>query len=101
MKIENALREKLQKTFAPVELELTNESHAHGFSRGPEGHFKLFIVSETFKGMNKVQRHQSILGLVKDEMAAGIHALTIRALTPEEQTQDSGNFSSPACQHRD
>jgi stress-induced morphogen len=100
MSIENSVRTKLNEAFAPQAFELVNESANHNFSRGPEGHFKVLIVSPVFAGVSRIQRHQKVFGLLADEMKA-IHALTIRALTPEEYAKDNTDFTSPACAHRD
>lgn len=99
MKIESAIREKLVNEFAPTQMSLENESHMHNFSRGLEGHFKLVIVSEGFHGLRSVERHQKIFSLLKDEMAT-IHALTVKALTPDEYAKDESLFQSPPCHNR-
>lgn len=97
--MERKIRQKLDTTFSPGSYVLENESHKHGFSRGPEGHFKLLVVSDEFHALSLVQRHQKLYALLQDEMAAGVHALAIRALTKAE-SEKSGEFQSPECQHR-
>ena len=98
--IESKIIEKLRLHFSPSHLELENESHKHGFSRGPEGHFKLLLVAEMFEDLKTLERHQRIYSLLKDELGQGVHALAIRALTPGEFAQQTGDFTSPACRHR-
>jgi acid stress-induced BolA-like protein IbaG/YrbA len=52
---------------------------------GGEGKFEALVVSPIFAGMNAVRKHQTVYRTVRDEIASGsVHALTIRALTPEE-----------------
>lgn len=97
--IESQILEKIRTAFQPLRLELENESHRHGFSRGPEGHFKLLVVSNAFSGLRTLDRHQKIFALLKSEMEAGVHALTIKAMTSEESEKLGVHFDSPACQH--
>lgn len=58
---------------------------------GEDCNFELYVVSEAFAGQNTLQRQKPILALFKEDIASGaLHALSIKAKTPEEQTQDSG-----------
>lgn len=97
--IESTILKKVTDAFQPVRIELENESHRHNFSRGPEGHFKLLVISNAFAGLRSIERHQKIFALLKSEMDAGVHALTIKAMTVEESEKQGVNFESPACQH--
>ena len=47
-------------------------------------HFEALVVSAAFAGKRQVARHQMIYGALGEHMRADIHALSIRALTPEE-----------------
>ena len=100
MEIETLIRDKLGAQFMPSVFEVVNESANHNFSRGPEGHFKVLIVSGHFAGLSRIKRHQAVFGILKEEMKT-VHALTIRAMTPEEYAKDASDFTSPACAHRD
>jgi acid stress-induced BolA-like protein IbaG/YrbA len=52
---------------------------------GGEGKFEAVVVSTMFAGMSAVKKHQTVYATVRDEIASGsVHALSIRALTPEE-----------------
>jgi BolA protein len=44
----------------------------------------LLIKSEKFVGKNLVQRHRMVYDALGDLMQTDIHALSIRALTPNE-----------------
>ena len=58
---------------------------------GADCSFEMIVVSEAFEGMNTLQRQQPILGLFKEELASGkLHALSIRAKTPAEQSGGAG-----------
>ena len=99
MSIEASIRSKIVSSLHPEHLDLENESHKHGFSRGPEGHFKLLVVSEAFAGLNSVQRHQKIFAALSAEMSRGLHALAINALTPAAASPSGLSFVTPECAH--
>lgn len=53
---------------------------------GDDGvHFTAIVVSPDFAGKNRVQKQQLVYATLGDRIANGtIHALSIKALTPEE-----------------
>ena len=82
------LREKLEWAFAPLTLAIEDESSRHsghsGAREGGESHFRVRIVSSAFKGLTRVERQRQVYAVVADEMDAGLHALALTTLTPEE-----------------
>ena len=48
-------------------------------------HFEAVIVCPDFAGKRPLQRHQMVYKTLGDAMGGAIHALSIEALTPEEQ----------------
>lgn len=75
--------------FTPEKIKLVVEQKMPG-SRvqvkdltGTSDHFELTIVSTAFQGKGPVDRHRMVYGLFGQDMG-GIHALSIKALTPEE-----------------
>ncbi|MDP6437231.1 MAG: BolA/IbaG family iron-sulfur metabolism protein [Gammaproteobacteria bacterium] len=48
-------------------------------------HFEALVVCAEFAGKRPLQRHQMVYRVLGDRMAGEIHALSITALTPEEQ----------------
>src|SRR5262245_56971618 len=85
-RIEAALRDAL----SPVELDNEDESHKHRGHAGAadgRGHFRVHIVSEAFKGKLSVQRHRMVYAALGAQMQTDIHALAIRAETPEERAR--------------
>lgn len=80
------LRERLGR-LAPAVLEISDDSAAHAGHAGAAGgggHFSLLIVSQSFSGLPRLKRHQRVLQEVADLLPYPIHALSIKALTPEE-----------------
>ncbi len=51
---------------------------------GDGQHFEALIVSEAFRGRNRVQRHQLVYAALGERMREEIHALSMRTLTPAE-----------------
>jgi BolA family transcriptional regulator, general stress-responsive regulator len=80
------LRERLQNRFAPVQLNVEDESHlheGHAGAAGGQSHFRVRIVSETFRGISSVARHRLVYAAVDDLLKSDIHALAIEALPPD------------------
>ena len=72
---------------APQRIEITDDSAAHAGhpgAAGGAGHFSLLVVSEAFSGLSRLARQQRVLRELADLLPHPIHALSIRALTPEE-----------------
>ena len=86
MDVATTLRARLAD-LAPVELEIHDDSAEHAGHAGAAaggGHFSLLIVSKAFRGQPRLERHQTIFARVGDLLPHPVHALSIRALTPEE-----------------
>jgi acid stress-induced BolA-like protein IbaG/YrbA len=47
-------------------------------------HYEALIVSSAFTGKRRLQRHQLVYAALGELVGREIHALSIRALTPEE-----------------
>jgi BolA protein len=71
----------------PAHIEITDDSASHAGHAGAQsggGHFFLTIVSEQFAGQLTLARHRAIYDLLGDLMQSKIHALSIKAHTPDE-----------------
>jgi acid stress-induced BolA-like protein IbaG/YrbA len=55
---------------------------------GDGQHFQALIVSRTFEGKSRVQRHQLVYKALGERMREEIHALSMQTLTPEEANQN-------------
>ena len=51
---------------------------------GDGAHFEALIVSEEFRGKNRVQQHQRVYRALGERMKADIHALSMQTFTPEQ-----------------
>jgi BolA protein len=88
MSTSDIITEKLTEAFAPQSLRVVDESHQHeghaGHRPGGETHFKVYIVSNAFRGKSRIERHRMINTALSAELQSGVHALAIHAATPEE-----------------
>ena len=92
------IQTQLHSSLNPVHLTVVDESHRHRVPVGAESHFKILVVSQSFEGMHSVERHRKIYDLLKNEFVSGLHALTLRTLTPEQWKQEVDfQFESPPC----
>lgn len=98
--LEDQIRKKIQMEFAPRHMELINESHLHQASKGAESHFKLLVVSEHFESLSRVERQRKVYDLLQSEMKEGVHALSLRLLSPAEW-DGASSFKTPPCRHKE
>jgi acid stress-induced BolA-like protein IbaG/YrbA len=52
--------------------------------KGDGQHFEALIVSGSFEGKSRVQRHQLVYAALGARMRAEIHALSMQTLSPKE-----------------
>lgn len=98
MPIQQQIEQKLHAAFAPLHLEVANESHMHNVPEGSESHFRVVLVSGQFEGRPLVQRHRAVNAALADELSGGIHALALHTMTPEEWFAKGGAApASPPC----
>jgi BolA protein len=92
MSVAASIRDKLTTAFAPLVLEIRDESARHaghaGATRGDgsqgETHFHVRLVSATFEGVSRVERQRRIYAALREELAGPVHALSLEAFTPSE-----------------
>jgi len=86
MSTEGRMRELLT-VLAPESLDIADDSAAHAGHQGARsggGHFVITIVSPRFQGQGRVARHRLVYAALGNLMRKEIHALSIRAFTPDE-----------------
>ncbi|PSO19620.1 BolA family transcriptional regulator [Bradyrhizobium sp. MOS003] len=88
MVMKDTISNKLQEAFTPESLQVVDESHLHeghsGHRPGGQTHFRVYIVSEAFKGKSRIDRHRMINSALAAELAGSVHALAIQAKAPGE-----------------
>jgi BolA family transcriptional regulator, general stress-responsive regulator len=88
MSVAETIRVKLTERLAPTRLVVLDESHRHaghaGARPGGETHFKLTVVSAAFAGLNRVARQRLVYQTLSEELAGGVHALSLTTTTPDE-----------------
>ena len=89
MRTADIITEKLTGAFAPASLRVVDESHQHegnaGHRAGGQTHFRVYIVSEAFRGKTRIERHRLVNATLAAELAGGVHALAIHANAPGEE----------------
>lgn len=82
------IQQALDGALRPSKLELYDDSQSHaghvGAKESGGGHFYATIVSSVFTGKTPVQRHRLVYDALGEMMRTDIHALSIKAFTPEE-----------------
>ncbi len=96
--IQESIEAALQETFSPAVLQVINESHMHAVPPGSESHFKVIVVSDAFAEQRMVGRHRAVNSALRAQLDAGLHALSIQAMTPAQWTERGGMVpDSPPC----
>ena len=82
------LRAALIAAFAPVALEVIDDSAQHaghaGAADGGETHYTVRMVSAAFTAQARVSRSRAVHAQLGDEFATGLHALSLTLRAPEE-----------------
>jgi BolA protein len=88
MSTKDVITKKLTEAFAPESLRVEDESHRHaghaGHRPGGESHYRVYIVSDAFRGKSRIERHRAVNAVLAQELAGGIHALAVHATAPGE-----------------
>lgn len=88
MTVKDTIESKLSSALAPTSLKVVDESHLHAGHAGhrPEGetHFRVYIVSDRFKGKGRIDRHRLVNEILAEELAGPVHALAVHPSAPGE-----------------
>jgi BolA protein len=78
----------LETAFPPARVAVQDDSHQHaghaGAQPGGETHYSVLVVSQAFAGQSRVARSRAVHAVLAAEFGGGLHALSLRLLTPEE-----------------
>jgi BolA protein len=92
MRVADAMKQKLTAAFAPVVLEITDESGRHAGHAGAaradggigETHFHVRLVTDAFAGVSRVERQRLVHAALAEELRGSVHALSLKLQTPAE-----------------
>lgn len=91
MPLQDRIQEKLSSIFAPLRLEIVDESSLHVGHIGarPEGetHFHVTMSSEEFRGLSKLAMHRRVYAALDEELLDRIHALRLDLSVPDASDQ--------------
>lgn len=91
MRVAAEMKRKIEEALAPSRLEIIDDSHRHaghaGHNHQGESHFRVEIVSESFVGKSRVERHRLVNTLLAAELAGSVHALQLVTLTADEEAR--------------
>ncbi len=86
--VAETIRSKLSAAFSPSRLDVIDQSDKHaghsGAREGGESHFDVVIEAIAFAGVARVQRQRKVYGVLAEELAGPVHALSVKALAPGE-----------------
>lgn len=87
------IRSSLERELDAEHVEVVDDSARHVGHPGAEGgagHFRVLVVSERFRGLSRVAAQRLVYEALAPLMAADIHALEMRTLTPDQWRQPGG-----------
>ena len=78
---------RLREAFAPLALEVVDDSARHRGHAGAAsggGHYRVALVSARFRGVPRVERHRMVYAALGAAFQGEIHALELDARSPDE-----------------
>ena len=82
--IEILIRSRLA-ALEPLDVTVMDESHLHTGHGASGAHVVIIVVSDAFTGKPLRARHQQVYELLGELLHEDVHALSIKALAPDEQ----------------
>ena len=80
------IRKKLA-SLEPLRIDIIDDSARHAGHAGAKsggGHYAVTVVSRQFSGKTLLARHRMVYRVLHELMHKDIHALSVKAYTPEE-----------------
>ena len=88
MTVKRRIESKLREAFAPVRLEVIDESEHHrghaGWREGGETHFRVHMVAQAMAGKSRIERQRAVNRCLAEELAEQVHALSLDIRAPDE-----------------
>ena len=84
------IKNLISKNLSISKLEIIDDSYKHRNHKKDTsgGHFRLLIVSDNFKEMPLIKRHQLIYNILDEMIKTEIHALSMKLLDVEEYNKN-------------
>ena len=84
------IKNLISKNLSISKIEIIDDSHKHHNHKKDTsgGHFRLLIVSNNFKDMPLIKRHQLIYNILDEMIKTEIHALSMKLLDVEEYNKN-------------
>ena len=80
MTVKEEIEARLTRSFAPVRLEVTNDSHRHAGHAGDDGsgesHFRILIRAPAFAPLSRLARHRAVHQALGD-LNQRVHAIAL------------------------
>jgi stress-induced morphogen len=75
---EQFISDRLKQKFPESQIEVKDYT-------GTGDHFEVSVVSESFRNLSRIKRHQLVMSVFPDELKSGeLHALVLKTKTPDE-----------------
>ncbi len=70
------IKARLQEVYGAVRIEVFDLT-------GTQDHYQVYVESEKFRGLSRMQQHRSVMDVFDPELKTGeVHALTIKTAVP-------------------
>ncbi|WP_208353846.1 BolA family protein [Pseudaestuariivita rosea] len=81
MSVTEEIRQRLEASFRPSELDVVDDSEAHrghaGYQEGGESHFQVRMTAEALGPMSRIERHRAVHDAIGKDIMGRIHALAL------------------------
>ena len=78
----NRIEKIINDNLAPTFLNVVDDSESHqGHHQAPESgesHYNVNIISESFAGLNRIEKERMVYKLLSEEFNNGLHALSLK-----------------------
>lgn len=81
------ITERITSALSPTQLNIIDDSNLHAGHQGAKdggGHFNIQVVSAQFQNKSAIERHRMIYMALGNAIGTDIHAISIKAQTPDE-----------------
>ena len=77
-RIEKIINDNLNPTYLDVIDDSKSHQGNHQAPESGESHYNVTIISNSFSGMNRLEKERMVYKLLKEEFNNGLHALSLK-----------------------